>query len=57
MLRGLGHLADFIMLFPQLECLDLYFDTRVEQPARLEKRDMPVLVVWMVDFAWHGRVP
>ncbi|KAE8395525.1 hypothetical protein BDV23DRAFT_178576 [Aspergillus alliaceus] len=26
-------LADFIMLFPQLNCLDLYFDTRVEQPA------------------------
>ncbi|KAJ5593530.1 hypothetical protein N7537_010434 [Penicillium hordei] len=26
-------LADFIMLFRQLECLDLYFDTRVEQPA------------------------
>lgn len=26
-------LADFIMLFPHLDCLDLYFDTRVEQPA------------------------
>lgn len=26
-------LGDFIMLFPQLECLDLYFDTRVEQPS------------------------
>ncbi|KAF2999992.1 hypothetical protein E8E15_000391 [Penicillium rubens] len=26
-------LADFIMLFQQLECLDLYFDTRVEQSA------------------------
>ncbi|KAI9035150.1 bZIP transcription factor [Aspergillus affinis] len=26
-------LADFIMLFPRLDCLDLYFDTRVEQPA------------------------
>lgn len=26
-------LADFIMLFPHLDCLELYFDTRVEQPA------------------------
>ncbi|KAL4732973.1 hypothetical protein BDV11DRAFT_200985 [Aspergillus similis] len=26
-------LADFIMLFPRLDYLDLYFDTRVEQPA------------------------
>ncbi|CAI7667898.1 unnamed protein product [Penicillium crustosum] len=25
-------LGEFIMLFPKLECLDLYFDTRVEQP-------------------------
>jgi hypothetical protein len=26
-------LGEFIMLFPQLDCLDLYFDTRVEQPS------------------------
>jgi hypothetical protein len=26
-------LGEFIMHFPHLECLDLYFDTRVEQPS------------------------